>query len=228
MPLVKELLSKMIDKIHDKMDRIAVGEEDNGKVLGVVNGKLGLVQMEPELPEGAIAHQQLVTDAEGKTGWEDRLAYKSNNKVEITWDGNTDGLTSIEIGSAFMYKVSPLILTDDQIKAGAFKVSSGFESNFSQFYMDWSVDGAVVSEVIVFVRKENVTYNGVLWEEPGVYFWCAAPYQWVEKFVSEVETIHTITPELITGSELTEADEGKVLAVVDGAFKLVALSELQS
>lgn len=38
----------------------------------------------------------------------------------------------------------------------------------------------------------------------------------------------TIPAEYITGASLTDADNGKVLAVVDGAFKLVSLSELQS
>ena len=35
------------------------------------------------LPEGAIAHQQLVTDANGNTAWEDKLAYAYNSETVI-------------------------------------------------------------------------------------------------------------------------------------------------
>lgn len=60
--------------------------------------------------------------------------------------------------------------------------------------------------------------------EPGIYM-CAGSIgnkagSPVLTYRDAVEITYPITPEFITGAELNETDNGKVLAVVDGAFKL--------
>lgn len=75
MATIKDLLSNMISKIHTKMDAPTVTEADNGKILGVVDGTVGLVEQGSGLPESVSPYQQLVTDGAGNWGAEDRLAY---------------------------------------------------------------------------------------------------------------------------------------------------------
>lgn len=43
MATLKDLLSNMISKIHTKMDKVEITENDEGKLIGVDNGSIGLV-----------------------------------------------------------------------------------------------------------------------------------------------------------------------------------------
>jgi len=89
MATIKDLLSNMISKIHTKMDAPTVTEADNGKILGVVDGAVGLVEQGSGLPEGVSPYQQLVTDGEGNWVVEDRLAYTAMEEGESI--GGSDG-----------------------------------------------------------------------------------------------------------------------------------------
>jgi len=59
----------------DNAGALTVTNEATGAVSGVGGGT--------GLPTGGAAHQQLVTDADGKALWEDRLAYAESGVVEI-------------------------------------------------------------------------------------------------------------------------------------------------
>ena len=67
---------------------------------------------------GGTPYQQLVTDGSGNAKWEDRLAYEENISVNppinITWDGNTEGL--IASSQNHYYKVSDDIFPIEDVR----------------------------------------------------------------------------------------------------------------
>lgn len=158
----------------------AVRDQDGKELLPAYPGRARLYERNlkqgggASLPEAA-PYQQLVTDGEGKWVAEDRLAYKEGEKVEITWDGNTEGLVSVPAAGGAFYKVSPLILTDEQIKVGTLIADIGEEFDISDLwpYMESAgvvTDAFVSADSAIFVREENADYNGAVFHETGVYF----------------------------------------------------------
>ena len=118
MATIKDLLSNMISKIHTKMDAPTVTEEDNGKVLGVVDGTVGLVEQGGSLPSGGTPYQQLVTDGEGKWVAGEQLAWKDESYNEVVpyanvafslqnglYAGTSDALSAYEFENGKKVKV---------------------------------------------------------------------------------------------------------------------------
>ena len=92
----------------------------------VVSGKLnvnsnGVINPNSTVPStNGTANQYLVTDGDGNTQWEDKLAYEKKEIVpplNIIWDGNTDGLENANPDSTGtpIYKISDIIPPDEQI-----------------------------------------------------------------------------------------------------------------
>lgn len=146
----------------------------------------------------AAPYQQLVTDGEGKWVAEERLAWKEGEKAEITWDGNTEGLTSVlfAYSNQTLYKVSSLSLSDNAIKNGTIYLANGREMPVSDLWGsgDNITEDIVYLDAVAFVRKENTDYKGTIFPEIGVYFADMAT-----AFYSETKTIHPIPAEYLPG-----------------------------
>lgn len=56
-------------------------EKGNSEIIGRKGRKVRRLEMGGGTPEGGAPYQQLVTDGEGKTVWEDRLAYETKRLV---------------------------------------------------------------------------------------------------------------------------------------------------
>ncbi len=96
-----------------------------------------------------------------------------NEPLNITWDGNTEGLVSV---GGMMYKVSDLVLTDEQIKSASI-FFAGTEMPMTDD--DWAAmvaSGNVTEEIVnlnflvMFVRKAGAVVQGVALPETGIYF----------------------------------------------------------
>ena len=129
--------------------------------LGVdENGKLGVNGGEP--------YKSLVTDGEGNVKWEDRLAYEST--YTISWDGNTDGLVSVELAPGYVYyKVSDFAIDRDNLLSFNYTISNGLHSeggvnHTTSLGAVWSDNGSAF-----FVVLEPTTESGITFPESGLY-----------------------------------------------------------
>lgn len=135
----------------------------------------------------------------GKADWGVPEGYPRKEGVTIEWDGNTEGKLSV---MDMFYKVSDAILSDEQIKTGTIKVSDGTEMSISN-YWDTLVntgsvtDDIVYAEFVIFVRKDNVSFDGAVFGTAGVYF-TNKNNHYVTKFTNE--TIHPIAAEFLPKS----------------------------
>lgn len=110
----------------------------------------------------------------------------------ITWDGNTDGLVEVVTYQSSnriegYYKVSDIVLTDNQIKnsqvgiirfGGEYESDGTLEPMFGDIETEWEqlVNSGCVTEDSVesfrcfFIRKDNTQVGEFLFPEAGVYF----------------------------------------------------------
>lgn len=91
--------------------------------------------------------------------------------LNIEWDGDTTGRVSIA-GSGF-YKVSDLILSEDELKWAAVTLSNGVSGSAEEVWDRIVVDENVISSPelgVVVVKTANVDLGGVVAPEAGVYF----------------------------------------------------------
>lgn len=159
------------------------------------------------LPSGGTPYQQLVTDGNGNTKWEDRLAYDDSKVV----------IVDLESGVQFV-KVSDEILSWASVDA-PMKVwsSNGLNTTANpEDYVDLGNGsfGAAVQSVF-FITNDNVEFNGLVFTEKGVYFLKAPDGIYVSGIASadsdtpeiawdgNIRTLKTIDPKYIP-SELNE------------------------
>lgn len=90
-----------------------------------------------------------------------------NEPLNITWDGNTEGLVSV----APFYKVSDTVLTDEQIKSATVVFDDETIAVGDMFdTMAVVSEELVVSEIIGFCQKAGATFNNFTFPEIGIYF----------------------------------------------------------
>ena len=101
-----------------------------------------------------------------------------NEPLNITWDGNTEGLVSV---GGMLFKVSDLVLTDEQIKSATIGVSSGSVIVVNDQWDTMAVDGSIEeygvcvndkstnAPAILFIRKAGIDLYGITFNEVGIY-----------------------------------------------------------
>lgn len=156
------------------LEALAKGETVNIKPL-TREEKLLMQQAERESKGGGA--QADWNAAEGEPGHVlNRTHYEVqevvNEPLNITWDGNTEGLVSV---AGELYKVSDAVLTDEQIKSATF-VFNGSEVSIEGFWEELVASGSVTDEiviieaVVVLVRKAGATVGSIVFPETGIYF----------------------------------------------------------
>ena len=96
-----------------------------------------------------------------------------NEPLNITWDGNTEGLVSVQ---GMMYKVSDLVLTNEQIKLCTVQKGDSMPSPIAITWESMVEAGDVTEEVVnfafsvMFVRKAGAVVQGVALPKTGIYF----------------------------------------------------------
>ena len=79
--------------------------------------------------KGGTPYQQLVTDGDGNTKWEDRLAYE--NGATITYDGNAEGRPSI----LNYIKISDLTPSPEDVIGGVYRIFSLSDTYITQSHI---------------------------------------------------------------------------------------------
>lgn len=95
-----------------------------------------------------------------------------NEPLNITWDGNTEGLVSV---ANMLFKVSDAVLTDEQIKLIT-EVSFKYgDTIVSKIWSDMVANGMVTEDIVAsygaaYVRKAGAEIHGMIFPEVGIYF----------------------------------------------------------
>ena len=155
----------------------------------------------------------LYIDKDGKAEWgyPEGYPYKEDG-VTIEWNGNTEGLFQFD----FLFKVSDIILSNEEIKRGTITTSDQTLSiregwdNLIQYGMV-SEDVVWIDNIVLFIRKDNAVYNGYTMPEHGVYF-----HKGFDSFTSKFtnEATHPMAAELLPTATKTSAGTVKQAAAV--------------
>lgn len=125
-------------------------------------------------------------DCGPKTHWEEKVAV--NEPLNITWDGNTEGLVSVD---DTLYKVSDLVLTDEQIQSGTLTFD-GKQYLISEMFGVIG-DVAVAGELAWFVRKPNASLGNMVFPDCGIYFVRVSEALYVSSLTTTEPVEHTKT-----------------------------------
>lgn len=140
---------------------------------------------------------------------EDKPFYEAeeivNEPLNITWDGNTEGLVSVvfEEGVGY-YKVSDDVFTNEQIKLMTRTLNNFGNPHVMQIDVIWETlveDGNVTEDFVVadfdwmfiFVRKAGATIDGIVFPEVGVYFFKEADDYYMQSLTTTEPVEHTKT-----------------------------------
>ena len=103
--------------------------------------------------------------------------YLVRDEINITWDGNTEGLTSVQLADNMsVYKISDVIFTADEAIGMTVTFSDGNSFNITRD--DLNVDnnnndifGIQVSKVLIalVILKDNLNVEGIIFTEAGIY-----------------------------------------------------------
>lgn len=95
---------------------------------------------------------------------------KKSVLFEIEWDGNTDGLISVDSSGAAYYRVSDVVLTHDDLIGATVEYSDGSnEVLTSGDVSDMSEDVTSGIGMVIAVRQDNSTADDMLFPLKGTY-----------------------------------------------------------
>lgn len=125
---------------------------------------------------------------DGKADWGVPEGYPYKDGVTIEWDGNTEGLDAV--GGMF-YRVSDIVLSDEQIKMGTVKVSNGREMHISAMWDAIANKGFITDDFVfiiaaLFVRKDNISFQGFNFKKAGVYANYVEGEVYLQSFITKI------------------------------------------
>ena len=160
------------------------------------------------------------------------IGYKEGEKVEITWDGNTEGLVSV----GEYYKVSDEILTSDMLKAGVVTFNSdgqiftyvmSDEENWSQVRVE---DGGMYFNLagLYCVNADNAVLDGKTFPQAGVYFGSNPMMGYTAGLTVDNQTIRPIPAEYLPCFNVNVAyDADSDVYVSDKTYEQIKAAEAQ-
>lgn len=94
-----------------------------------------------------------------------------NEPLNITWDGNTEGLVHISVGGYFsFYKISDLILNDNVIKSITETTNTGYQiTNLEKWDNYYVTEDIVITDFCAYVRRAGAKANGITFSKTGIY-----------------------------------------------------------
>lgn len=91
--------------------------------------------------------------------------------VNITWDGNTEGKTSVTLNAnTAFYHISSDTPTTEQLIGGQMTLVNGSTIELTDKSVDFKDDVIRVSEACMIVLKDGTTYRGIEFPITGTYF----------------------------------------------------------
>ena len=141
-------------------------EKGNSEIIGRKGRKVRRLEMGGGMPEGGVPYKQLVTDGEGKTVWEDRLAYESS--IVIDWDANLENFETFSPadGIAFARVYDKAIGIDKWNKATA---AIDGDENAPLYSKQVSENLIMVNEGIFAVLADGTMIEEFVFPKTGVY-----------------------------------------------------------
>ena len=109
---------------------------------------------------GGTPYQQLVTDGDGNTQWEDRLAYEGDSRLVIDLG---DGVRFVKVAD----EVPSWATIDAPLKAW---ISTKNDAIIPEVNGDIGNGSFSVGEYVFFIVTDNFKFNGHVFPEKGVYF----------------------------------------------------------
>lgn len=145
----------------------------------------GMLKPNSTVPSGSAPYKQLVTDGEGNTKWEDRLAY-DDSKVAVDIGG---GEQLVKVSD----EVPSWASIDSPIKVW---ISNGISDTMSpEEYADLGNGSFVAREFVFFIATDNfevsVSETTIVFPEKGVYFVQAPDF-----YTSGIASADSDTPEI--------------------------------
>lgn len=153
----------------------------SGKINVDNRGMLKPNSTVPPLSNGSASYQQLVTDGNGNTKWEDRLAYEENKLVVAVADDYGFVKVSDDIPS----------WASINLPIKVWLSSGGNFTESSEDYADLGNGSFAAVEFVFFITTDNVEVNGIVFQKKGVYFAKKS-----EVYVSGISSADSDTPEL--------------------------------
>lgn len=137
------------------------------------------------------AYQYVVTDGNGNTKWEDRLAY-DYSKLAI--NGGPGGVKYVKVAD----EVPSWVSMDAPMKVWT---SDGMNNTApTDCYIDFGNGSFGVGSFVVFIATDNVEFNGMVFPEKGVYF-ASAPDNF---YVTGIASADSNTPEITWDGNIGE------------------------
>ena len=109
--------------------------------------------------KGGTPYQQLVTDGNGNTKWEDRLAY-DDSRVVVNFEGGTQFVKVAD-------EIPSWATIDAPLKAW---ISTGNGTVTPETNSDLGNGSFAVGEYVFFIVTDNFKFNDIVFPEKGVYF----------------------------------------------------------
>lgn len=156
----------------------------DGQFLGkTADGTAWVDPPQSGLPTGGTPYQQLVTDGNGNTKWEDRLAYDVS---KLVINGGPGGAKYVKVAD----EVPSWVSMDAPTKVW---LSNGTNNTApTDYYIDFGNGSFGVGSFVFFIATNNVEFNGLVFPEKGVYF-ASVPDNF---YVSGIGSADSDTPEI--------------------------------
>ena len=158
--------------------------DTNDAASGKINvDSRGVLKSNSTVPfTNGATNQQLVTDGDGNTVWEDRLAYEGSRVAVST--GSDMQLVKVAD------EIPPWVSVDSPIK---YWLSNGYNDTISlEEYIDLGNGSFVASEFAFFIATDNVEFDGMVFPKKGVYFTVTSN----GTYVSGIGSADSDTPEI--------------------------------
>lgn len=163
--------------------------------------------------------------------------YKIKDEINITWDGNTEGLTSVQVtDNMSIYKISDVIFTADE--AIGMTVTFSDEKSFNITQNDLQVDnsnndffGIKESKgfIAYVILKDNLNVEGITFQEAGIYTMPALDDEgtYVQN-IHKDKTYAKIPEDLLDLSELKSNVDTLQSSVKNAGCKVIRVTNMPS
>lgn len=151
---------------------------------------------------GGVSPEEVTTIVKeqfpGGVGYEE--VQTVNEPLNITWDGNTDGLVRAE-GEMPLFKLADVVLTDEQLKFTSVTLSAGFTYSIADEWDTWVNYGFVTEDVVMpegvaFVRKDGAECMGMMFPNAGIYAFSGEAYVSAITTTEPIEQTKVVTKKL--------------------------------
>lgn len=100
--------------------------------------------------------------------------YPKKDRWSIEWDGNTEGKVAVDAGGTQLYKISDMVLSDEDLSSATitFPDHPGETFTITSDNSHAEPDDIIVTSTpinVIIVRKDNADAVGITFQEKGVY-----------------------------------------------------------